>query len=335
MFRIAVLLLLGSVATTFAALDAANLRAAAAYSAAHRGSSFLVIQNGRTLLEEYPGGGSANEARKIYSGTKAFWNLAALAAAQDGILSLDERVSDTIPAWRNDSRKSRITIRQLLDFSSGLDPAFQLHRDDPGDRDAIAIAQSVVAEPGAAFIYGPAALQVFHSVLKAKLHGEAPHKYLERRVLRRLGLGPQRYLLDRAGNPLLAAGWMLTTRQWAKLGQLVLNNGSPVVSSSLLAESWRGSNANRAFSLGWWNNRAAPAGREFDFEQMLAPKWRAQSWSNACICRDAPPDLVACIGSLYQRLYAIPSMQLVVVRNGNGGSFSDARLLRLLLGLDR
>jgi CubicO group peptidase (beta-lactamase class C family) len=335
MFRIAVVLLLATAGSTFAALEPANVRAAAAYSAAHRGSSFLVIQNGRTLLEEYPKGGRANEARKIYSGTKAFWNLAALAAAQDGILSLDERVADTIPAWRNDARKSRVTIRQLLDFSSGLEPAFQLHRDDPGDRDAIAIAQPIVAEPGAAFIYGPAALQVFHAVLKAKLHGEAPHKYLERRVLRRLGLGPQRYLQDRAGNPLLAAGWMLTARQWAKLGDPVLHNGSPVVSGNLLAESWRGSPANRAFSLGWWNNRAAPGGREFDFEQMLAPKWHAQSWSNACICRGAPPDLVVCIGSLYQRLYVIPSLQLVVVRNGNGGSFSDARFLRLLLGLDR
>ncbi len=333
MFRTAFLLLLASAATTFAALDPANIRAAAAYSASHRGVSFLVIQNGKTLLEEYPGGGNANEARKIYSGTKAFWNLAALAAAQDGILRMDEPVADTIPAWRNDARKSRVTIRQLLDFSSGLEPAFQLHRDDPGNRDAIAIAQPIVAEPGTAFIYGPAALQVFDALLKTKLHGEAPHKYLERRVLSRLGLPPQRYLQDRAGNPLLAAGWILTPRQWAKLGQLVLNNGSPVVAASLLGECWRGSPANRAFSLGWWNNRAAPGGREFDFEAMLAPKWPAQNWNNACICRNAPPDLVACIGSLYQRLYVIPSLQLVVVRNGNGGSFSDARFLRLLLGL--
>jgi hypothetical protein len=53
------------------------------------------------------------------------------------------------------------------------------------------------------------------------------------------------------------------------------------------------------------------------------------------ICRDAPPDLVVAIGSRYQRLYVIPSLKLVVVRHGNGGSFSDARFLRLLLGTDR
>ena len=83
----------------------------------------------------------------------------------------------------------------------------------------------MVAKPGKAFIYGPAALQVFHQVLKEKLHGKTPTEYLERRVLRRLRLGPQRYLDDRAGNPLLAAGFVLTARQWAKMGQLVLDRG--------------------------------------------------------------------------------------------------------------
>src|SRR4029077_11447551 len=113
-----------------------------------------------------------------------------------GLLSLDEPVSDTIASWKSDSRKARITIRQLLDFSSGLEPVFSLHNENPGDRDAIAIRAPLVASPGNAFIYGPSALQVFHAVLKEKLHGESPTRYLERRVLNRLGLGSQRYLTD-------------------------------------------------------------------------------------------------------------------------------------------
>ncbi len=331
--RLFALILLAFAATAAkAALDPAAVRAAAAYSAAHRGASLLVIQQAKTIAEEYPDGGGAGARRRIFSGTKAFWNLAALAAAEDGLLSLDERVADTVPSWKDDARKARITIRQLLDFSSGLEPAFRLHNDNIADRDEIALRLPVVAEPGRAFVYGPAALQVFHAVLKAKLHGQAPRAYLERRVLRRMGLGAQRYLPDRAGNPLLAAGWELTARQWAKLGQLVLKDGAPVVSPALLAESWRGSPANRAFSLGWWNNRAAPGGREIDFEANLTASWPAQNWSNACLCRAAPNDLVACIGSRHQRLYVIPSLQLVVVRHGDGGGFSDARFLRLLLG---
>jgi CubicO group peptidase (beta-lactamase class C family) len=312
-----------------ASLDPAAVRAAAEYSTRHRGVSFLAIQDGRTLLER-----NAKTPHKIYSGTKAFWDLAALAAAEKGLLNLDERVVGTITSWRNDSRKAQVTIRQLLDFDSGLEPQFFLHEMQSGDRDVTAIRARMAAEPGSAFIYGPAALQVFHQVLKEKLRVDSPTHYLERRVLHRLGLGSQRYLDDRAGNPLLATGWILTARQWAKLGRVILANGAPVISKSSLQQCWRGTTANRAFSLGWWNNRAAPNGREFDFEQMLIPKWQNQDWRDACLCRDAPSDLVACIGSEGQRLYVIPSLQLIVVRQANGGSFSDAQFLRLLLGRD-
>ena len=190
------------------------VRAAASYSNSQGGTSFLGCTTAKF------GAQSAGKAHKIYSGTKAFWGLAALAAAEDGLLSLDERVAETIPAWAADPRKARVTIRQLLDFSSGLAPVFHLHNNDPGDRDSIAIKAPLVANPGSHFIYGPAALQVFHAVLKQKLGGESPTNYLERRVLPRLGLG-SRYLKDRAGNPLLAAGWQLSARQWAKLGEVV------------------------------------------------------------------------------------------------------------------
>jgi CubicO group peptidase (beta-lactamase class C family) len=315
------------VAAWAAPVNPAAVRAAAAYSASQGGKSFLAIQNGQTVFEQ-----SAGEPHKIYSGTKAFWNLAALATAEDGLLSLDERVAETIPAWRADPRKARVTIRQLLDFSCGLDPVFYLHNDNPGDRDSIAIRAPIVASPGSTFIYGPSALQVFHAVLRNKLNGESPTHYLERRVLNRLGLGSQRYLQDRAGNPLLASGWLLSARQWAKLGEVALNGGAPIVSSSSMAQSWRGSGANRAFSLGWWNNSRAPGGREFDIEAMLIPRWQRQGWGGAVLCREAPSDLVACIGSGNQRLYVIPSMNLIVVRQGSGGQFSDGRFLRLLIG---
>jgi len=328
MKRLAVLLLfLAGSAKAITSLDPAGVSAAAEYSARHRGVSFLAIQDRRTLLEQ-----NAKTPHKIYSGTKAFWDLAALAAAEDGLLRLDERVADIVTSWRSDPRKAQVTIRQLLDFDSGLEPQFFLHETQSGDRDAAAMRARMVAEPGRAFIYGPAALQVFHQALKEKLRGDSPTHYLERRVLHRLGLGSQRYLTDRAGNPLLASGWILSVRQWGKLGQLVLANGRPVVSPNSLQQCWRGTAANRAFSFGWWNNRAAPNGREFDFEQMLIPKWQNQDWRDACLCRDAPDDLVACIGSEGQRLYVIPSLQLIVARQANGGSFSDAHFLRLLLG---
>ena len=321
------ILLLGAATALAAPVNPNGIRAAADYSRRAGGTSFLALQNGQTLLEQ-----NANEPHKIYSGTKAFWCLGGLAAAEDGLLSLDESVANTIEAWKNDSRKSRITIRQLLDFSAGLEPLNGLHNDNPGDRDAIAIRAPMAASPGSRFIYGPAALQVFHAVLKQKLNGESPTRYLERRVLRPMGLGSQRYLNDSAGNPLLAAGWILSARQWAKMGEVALRGGAPIVSAGSMAQCWRGSGANRAYSLGWWNNRNAPGGREFDIEAMLVPRWHRQSWGGTVLCRAAPSEVVACIGSGYQRLYVIPSMGLIVVRNGLGGRFSDSQFLRLLVG---
>ena len=317
-----------------APLAPADMQKAAAYSAAHRGLSLLVIQGGKTIHESYPGGHSAGERHKIYSGTKAYWNLAALAAVEEGWLGLDERVAATIGEWRDDPRKARVTVRQLLDFTSGLDPGMSLHAADPGDRGTLAIRLPLVAEPGSTFIYGPASLQILHEIMERRLaaRGETPVRYLEREVLHPLGLGPQRHLRDRAGNPLLATGWMLTARQWAGIGRLALAGGAPVVGQGTFAQTSRGSAANRAYSLGWWNNRAAPGGRESDIEDMLERDWPRQSWRGACICRDAPADLLACLGSGYQRLFAIPSLDLVIVRQGEFGKFSDSEFLRLLLG---
>src|SRR5205814_8578435 len=112
-------LILATARSVAAEVSPATVRVAAAYSASHGGKSFLAIQHGHTLFEQ-----SAREPRKIYSGTKAFWGLAALAAAEDGLLNLDEPVAATIPAWHTDPRKAQVTIRQLLDFSCGLEPVF-------------------------------------------------------------------------------------------------------------------------------------------------------------------------------------------------------------------
>jgi len=314
----------------------AQMRAAAQYSATHTGVAMVVMRGGKVIFEDYPNGHSPLGMHKIYSGTKGFWILAGLKAAEEGRIDLDERVAETIGEWGGDAGKARVTIRQLLTFCSGLDAANQLHGDGFKNRDAIALRTALVAQPGSAFIYGPAPLQVFHEVLKRKFaaRGETPTKYLESKVLRPMGLGPQRYLADQQGNPLLATGFMMTAKRWARMGQLILDGGRPVVSAPSLAQCFRGSPVNCAFGMGFWNNAmaASPAGRELDVEDTLEPKWYRQNWQGACICRDAPADLVASVGSGYQRLFVIPSMQLAVVRLGRFGRYSDARFLRLLLG---
>jgi len=163
---------------------------------------------------------------------------------------------------------------------------------------------------------------------------DSPTRYLEKRVLKPLGLGPQRYIPDAAGNPLLAAGFLITADQWAKMGELLLHEGDPVLKPESFRALLEGSSANAAYSFGFWNNRAAgkETPREIDIENQLEIDWDKQSWKRACLCKEAPPDLIACIGSGYQRLFVIPSRELVIVRQGQNAKFSDGDFLRTILG---
>lgn len=319
-------------AATACALEPSGLRAAAEYSAANRGTVLVVQERGKRVLAAAANGASLSAAGKIYSGTKMFWILAGLAAEEDGLLALDERVADTIKEWADGSERSRVTIRQLLNFTSGLEPNFALHDDGIANRNALAISTRFATAPGGSFIYGPAALQVFHEVLKRNLSGQGmtPTAFLERRVLRPLGLDSQRYVADRAGNPLLASGFQMDAARWLRMGGCILGKGAPVVRAHTFQNATRGTRSNPAFGMALWNNRLAPGGREVDPEETLELPWARQQWSDACLCKNAPPDLLACIGSGGQRLYVVPSLELIVVRQGGFGRFRDAEFLEKL-----
>src|SRR5438128_4487316 len=320
-----------------AEMKRADCARAAKYSEGKRGVSMLVMQNGRTIFERYANGGSARGRWPIFSGTKSFWGIAALAAVHDGLFKLDDPVSDTITEWKSDARKSRITIRQLLNQTDGIEGASRLQRASIRDRNAMAIRLPTVAEPSSAFIYGPSHLQIFSELLRRKLKGRATISYIEGHVLSRFGLGRLNYKKDARGNPLPATGFELTAREWARFGELVLGRGNyhgrQIVPADLLHESFAGSQANPSYGLTFWLNQGAPNGREVDMERMLDLPWQTAQWTDVCICKDAPADMVVALGSGYQRLFIIPSMKALIVRQGSTAKLSDAHFLRLVLGL--
>jgi CubicO group peptidase (beta-lactamase class C family) len=318
-------------------IQAADCARAANYSESKRGVSVLVLQNGRTIFEHYANGGSPRGRWPIFSGTKSFWGIAALAAVRDGLFKLDDSVSDTITEWKRDPRKSQIVIRELLSQTDGIEAASRLQRPSIRDRNAMAIQLPVIAEPGRSFIYGPSHVQIFSELLRRKLKGRSVIGYFEARVANRLGLSRLNYKKDARGNPLPATGFELTVREWARLGELVLGQGSyhgrQIVPAAVLREAFSGSSANPSYGLTFWLNQQAPGGREADMERMLDLPWQSAEWTNVCICKDAPPDMVVALGSGYQRLFVIPSLKAIIVRQGSNASFSDAHFLRLILGL--
>lgn len=327
MLRVLVFLSFVVTASAFERLAAERVQALAAFSAAHGGHALLIRQNGKIIHESCTNGHTKREPHRIYSGTKAFWCLTAFAAEKDGLFHLDDRVAGTITEWQDDKRRSKITIRQLLDFSSGMEPLFGLHENDFKDRTTSALKAALTGTTGKSFIYGPASLQVYHELLARKLRDKktTPARYLERKVLGPLDLGAQRYLPDQHGAPLLASGFMQTARQWSGLGSWLLKHEAIIAGLTTSA-------ANRAYGFGFWNNHAAEnkSAREVDVESMLDKKWPSQSWRDACLCRAAPADLIACIGSYGQRLYIVPSQKLVIVRLAKDSKPNDAQFLKLL-----
>ena len=296
----------------------------------------LVMQNGQTIFEHYAKGAIANGRWPIFSGTKSFWGIAALCAVQDGFFKLDDHVADTITEWKDDPRKSQITIRQLLSQTDGIEPSPHLHSQSISDRNAMAIRLPSVANPGAVFAYGPSHLQIFSELLRRKLNDRSVTSYIEEKVLTPLSLFSLEYKKDGRGRPLLASGFELTAHEWARFGELILGHGNyrghQIVSAGLLQQAFVGSAANPSYGLTFWLNRQAPRAPEIDFEKMLDLPWQRESWGYSCICRAAPPDMVVALGSNYQRMFIIPSLNALIVREGAPAKFADAYFLRLVLG---
>lgn len=76
-------------------------RTAADYSRAAKGVAVLVMKRGEIVFEDYAPGWE-NKPHLLASGTKSFSGVMASCAVEDGLLRLDEKLSDTIVEWKDD-----------------------------------------------------------------------------------------------------------------------------------------------------------------------------------------------------------------------------------------
>ncbi|HEX3550425.1 MAG TPA: serine hydrolase domain-containing protein [Candidatus Elarobacter sp.] len=282
-----------------------NLIAAQAYAERHGPHALVVQRDGEIVLETYAAGYDADKPHALYSGTKSFWGIAAVAAQHDGLLHLDEHVAETFSSWR-DGAKALVTLRQLLQLTSGIGFGGLGAAVPPYEK---ALATPLKNPPGETFTYGGIPLQVFGAVLARKLasRDRTPHAYLRERVLDPAGVrvGWWRTLKD--GTQPLPTGAGLTARDWLAFGALVLGGGDArgetVVAPAELAACFTGSLANPRYGLCWW----------------LSPL-------------PAVPDVVYASGSGGQALYVVPSERAVVARFGGSSSYKHDAFLKRLLG---
>ncbi len=286
--------------------------AAAAYLESCNGHAMLVYERGELVFERYFNGHTADKAHLLASGTKSFFGVLAVAAQEDGLLRLDEPLSATLTEWREDPQKKDLTIRQLLSLSSGI--AGGENGQVPSYHEALALTR-VTATPGKRFQYGPIPYQVFGEVLRRKLVADGrakdPLDYLQQRILTPIGLRYELWREDARHLPHLPSGAYLTAREWAKFGLLILNQGvwegRPIVKPESLAECFKPASANPRYGMTFW--RAVP--------------------------EDPEPDLVMAAGKGKQKLFILPSRQLLIVQLADAERrYQERRFLDLALGRD-
>lgn len=313
------------------AADAARLEQWRASLEAKRTVALLVVQRGKTVLEWYAPGHDASRPQGTASLAKSLvGGMSMLAAWNDGLLAPDDPAARWIAAWRADRGKARITLRHLATHSSGIEDAEIAgvpHEKLPGwkgafwkrepDPFSIALDQApLLFEPGSRFHYSNPGMAALAYAVTASLK-ETPQEnlrdLLDERVMKPLGIGGEEWSIGygrayRVDDLDLWANWgggRFTPRATARIGALMMNEGrwegrqlfKPELVRQMVGAQGTPTperterNPHPAAGLGWYHNRdGALAG--------------------------LPRDAFFGAGAGHELLMVVPSLDLIVVRNG-------------------
>lgn len=300
---------------------------AASYSRRIGENALLIWKDGRIVYERQ---GKGRADANVYSITKSLAALGTLQAIGRGVLRLDDPVSTTFTNWKADSRKRHITVRQLLSQTSGLATGYEeLYGRGVRDKTTAVLKLPAVSRPGESFAYGPSHYEALAALAARKSPPAASWLTLPLTDAR-----PADLRRDRLGQPYFSAGARLTSRQLLEMGQLIRRQGwvfiFPVIPSRLIREATTGSDANAMYGSGLWLNQNArrPSAVERDVEEAIGAGLSSAQWATSCLSRQAPPDLIAMVGSRGQRVYIVPSRNEIIVRLGTEPGFRDPEFLR-------
>jgi len=319
-----------------------NMMNAASYAEDVGGVAVLIMQNDSLIFENYHNGADTSIVTHIFSATKAYWSMVAAAAKESGLISgYDEYVSETITEWQDVTLhpgKNLIQIKHLLSLSSGLSQdLFQLQEPDSGVDDLYQYTVDSLElgfVPGTRFQYGPSNYYAFGVLLQRKLSDagiqQNPLEFLDSLLFRPIGLEYDSWKHDNAGNPFIPNGCYITPRNWMKFGKLLLNKGrwenANLVDSTLVEEMFIADGPNLGHGKFLWLNSTGGYGA-FPFQ--TAPDGSVGGF----IYHDGYEDIVAGLGAGKNRLFIIPSLNAVVLRQTllEDDNFNDHIFLSHLL----
>ena len=228
----------------------------------------VLIKDGFLVGERYANGYDKTSYGTSWSMAKSFYaSLIGISIDRGEIGSLDDRVAEYLDYF-NDQR-SEITIRDLLDMSSGLEMPDHEHEKMFFTSDHLKYARSVGYEQpaGQVFEYNNVNSMLLADILQ-QATGVAADVLLTERVLNKIGLTDVTLWRDAAGNPLTYCCIDTTARQYSRFGLLFSRDGKwndeQIISADYVDETFsvvwgdlnsQTINQQRGYSLHWWNSR--------------------------------------------------------------------------------
>ncbi len=275
--------------------------------------AIVVLKDGKLLAEHYASGFSAQTPFLGWSMTKSVTSALVGVLVRDGRLKLDAPAP--VPEWRaaGDPR-GRITLRQLLNMSSGLkfvedyvagsdSTAMLFHQSDMA---AYAAGLPLQHPPGSYWSYSSGTANIVARIVKDAVGGtdDAFNRFARDQLFAPAGMGSLVIEPDGSGTPVGSSYGYATAQDWARFGQLYLDRGM-AGGRRVLPESWID-----------FTQTAAPAaptplyGAMFWLNQGPATGPGARSYPHC------PSDMYLAQGHNGQSVAIVPSRGVVIVRLG-------------------
>jgi CubicO group peptidase (beta-lactamase class C family) len=262
--------------------------------------SFIILVNGRIVLENYFNGHSATTPWYWASAGKTLTTTVTGIAEQEGLININNKVSDYLGiGWTSAplAKENLITCKNLLSMNSGLNETL-------GDNVSPANLQ-YVADAGTRWAYHNVYVKLQGVVSQAS--GQTWTNYFNTKLRDKLGMTGGAWINSGDG---LSVYWS-TSRNMARFGLMALNKGkwndNQVVNETFFNNATSTSqNINQSYGYMWWLNGKS---------SYRLPQTQFQF--NGSIIPSAPSDMYCALGKDDQKIYVIPSKKMVIIRMGD------------------
>ncbi|RZO20182.1 MAG: class C beta-lactamase-related serine hydrolase [SAR86 cluster bacterium] len=226
--------------------------------------SVVIIKNGKIIGEQYAEGYDSYSYGTSWSMAKSFYAaLIGISIEEGEINSLDDPVADYLDYFNDD--RSDITIRDLLDMSSGLEYPEHQHEKMFFRKDHLQYSKDIGVEKpaGTKFEYNNINSMLLGDIL-FEVTGLKADTLLRERILNHIGNSDYKLWRDESGNVLTYCCIDMSAREYSRFGLLFARNGNwegnQLISEDFVNETFQTvwetpswwTNSKRYYSLHWW-----------------------------------------------------------------------------------